>query len=91
MTGRRPSSIVLLAAGLGVLLFVVALVVQVGGHSINTTEQIFAVRLQNDTARTVVVKQCDARCDSFHERDRLPPGPVSQSTPPATTWRIGGR
>lgn len=38
------------------------------------TEQAFAVTLRNDTSRTVVLKQCDVRCDTFHEIDRLTPG-----------------
>jgi hypothetical protein len=38
------------------------------------TEQAFAVTLSNDTSRTVVLKQCDVRCDTFHEIDRLTPG-----------------
>ena len=38
------------------------------------TEQGFAVTLRNDTPRTIVLKQCDVRCDTFHETDRLTPG-----------------
>ena len=90
MNGRRPRPIVLVVAGLGVLLFVVALVVQVVGHtSLDPTEQSFAVRLQNDTAGTVVVKQCDATCNSFHEQDRLPPGgsvEVNTSSDDVANW-----
>ncbi len=38
------------------------------------TEQEFTVTLRNDTSRTVVLKQCDVRCDTFHEIDQLTPG-----------------
>lgn len=89
MTGRRPRPIVFVTASLGVLLFVIALVAEVGGTSLDPTEQTFAVRLQNDTTGTVVVKQCDARCDSFHEQDRLPPGgsvEVNTSSDDAANW-----
>ncbi len=37
------------------------------------TEEGFAVTIRNDTSRTVVLKQCDIRCDVFHEIDRLTP------------------
>jgi len=90
MTGRRLRPIVLVAAGLGVLLFVVALVAQVAFHtSIDPTEQSFFVTLQNDTGSTVVVKQCDARCNSFHEQDRLAPGgsvKVNTSSDGVANW-----
>lgn len=90
MTGRRLRPIVVVVAGLGVLLFVVALVAQVGFHtSIDPTEQGFRVTLQNDTAGTVVVKQCDAKCDSFHEQDRLGPGgsvEVNASSDDVANW-----
>jgi hypothetical protein len=90
MSGRRLRPIVVVAAGLGVLLFVVALVAQVGFHtSIDPTEQIFRVTLLNDTAGTVVVKQCDAECDSFHEQDRLAPGSsvdVNTSSDDVASW-----
>jgi hypothetical protein len=90
MTGRRLRPLVVVVAGLGVLLFVVALVAQVAFHtSIDPTEQSFQVTLQNDTAGTVVVKQCDAECDSFHEQDRLAPGgsvEVNTSSDDVANW-----
>jgi hypothetical protein len=55
--------------------FVLALVSQLVFHSsIDPTEQSFAVTLHNDTPSAVTVKQCDVKCDSFHELDHLLPG-----------------
>lgn len=52
-----------------------ALISQVVFHSsIDPTEQSFAVTLHNDTPSAVILKQCDAKCDSFHEQDDLLPG-----------------
>ena len=60
---------------LGVALFIAAFVSEAVFHtSIDPTESTFAVTLHNDTPSAVVVKQCDAKCNSFHERDRLQPG-----------------
>ena len=78
------------AAGVGVVLFVLSLVAQVVFHtSIDPTERGFHVTLQNDTAGTVVVKQCNAECDSFREQDRLGPGGrvvVNTSTDDVASW-----
>lgn len=77
MTRGSPSfqPAVIVVGLLGVAVFVAAMISQVVFHSgIDPTEQTFAVTLRNDTASTVVVKQCDTKCDSFHERDRLRPG-----------------
>ena len=74
-TGRRIHGVVLVVGGLFGLLFVVALISQVVFHtSVDPTEQAFSVTLRNDTPDAVVVKQCDATCNSFHETDRLQPG-----------------
>jgi hypothetical protein len=87
---RRFHPIVLVAGALGVALFVVALISQVVFHSsIDPTEQSFTVTLQNDTASAVTVKQCDATCNSFHERDQLAPGasvPVNTSSENVANW-----
>jgi hypothetical protein len=37
----------------------------------NTQADSFSLTLHNDTSRAVVVKQCDVKCTSFHEQDRL--------------------
>jgi hypothetical protein len=75
---------------LGGLLFAVALVSQTVFHaSIDPTEQSFTVTLRNDTPSAVVVKQCDVKCNSFHEKDRLPPGgsiPVNTSSNDVANW-----
>lgn len=78
------------AGGLLGLLFVTALISRVVFHaSVDPTEQSFTVTLHNDTSSTVVVKQCDAKCDSFHEQDRLQPDgsvPVNTSSDGAANW-----
>jgi hypothetical protein len=74
-SSRRFHPAVVVTGALGVVVFVVALISQVVFHSsIDPTAQSFTVTLHNDTASAVVVKQCDAKCDSFHEKDRLLPG-----------------
>jgi hypothetical protein len=74
-SNRRFHPLVVVVAVLGVLLFVAALILQGVTHtSLDPTEDTFAVVLHNDTAGTVVVKQCDSSCDSFHDKDRLLPG-----------------
>ena len=73
---RGPLRPVLLAgAAMFALLVALALISEFVFHqSTDPTEQSFAVTLHNDTSRAVVLKQCDARCSSFHEQDRLSPG-----------------
>jgi hypothetical protein len=89
-SNRRFHPIVVVVAGLGVLLFAVALILQGVTHtSIDPTEDTFAVVLHNDTAGTVVVKQCDASCDSFYDTDRLLPGDsveVNTSSEGVANW-----
>jgi hypothetical protein len=55
----------------------------------NTQADAFSLTLHNDTSRVVVVKQCDVRCTSFHEQDRLLPRAsvqVSTSTSNTPNW-----
>lgn len=89
-SSRRVHPLVFVLGGLFGLLFIVALISEAVFHtSIDPTEQAFTVTLHNDTASTVVVKQCDAKCDSFHETDRLQPGgsvPVNTSSDGAANW-----
>jgi hypothetical protein len=57
--------------------------------SIDPTEQSFGLTLHNDTPGTVVVKQCDAKCDSLHESDLLSPAAsvrVNTSSENVTNW-----
>lgn len=87
---RRPSTIVIVVAVLGALLFVVAVISEAVFHtSIDPTETFFAVTLHNDTTSAVVVKQCDNDCNSFDERDRLEPGAnvrVNTSSDNVANW-----
>jgi hypothetical protein len=73
-----------------VVVFVVALISRDVFHaSIDPTEQSLAVTLHNDSASAVVLKQCDAKCDSFHEQDRLLPGAsvrVNASSDNVANW-----
>jgi hypothetical protein len=95
--GSRPPGwvyalvgVVVVAAG---LLFTLSLLAVAQGTSIDPTELSFGVRLHNDTTGTVVLKQCDATCGSFHEVDRLLPGgnvPVNFSSDGGITnlWAV---
>lgn len=63
-----------------ILLLVLGGIILLGlipGH-IDPTEQSFEVRIRNDTSKTIVLKQCDNDCRSFHERVRLTPGAVAK-------------
>ena len=87
---RRFRPAVIAVAALGVALLVAAVVAEAVFHvSIDPTESTFAVTLHNDTANAVLLKQCDADCGSFHERDRLPPGAsvrVNTSSDDVANW-----
>lgn len=87
---RRPSTIVVVVAALGAMLSTVALIAETVFHtSIDPTESSFTVTLHNDTPVTVVLKQCDSDCSSFHERHRLEPGGsvrVDSSSDSAANW-----
>ena len=87
---RRVQPLAFVAGGLFGFLVIGALVSEAVFHtSIDPTEQTFTVTLHNDTAGTVVVKQCGAECDSFHETDRLRPGAsvsVNTSSDGAANW-----
>ena len=59
-------------------LFAVAITCLCTGVSLYTdscdpTESTFSVQLKNDTESTVVVRQCDVRCNEFHDIFRLEP------------------
>jgi hypothetical protein len=87
---RRRRTVVIVVAVLGAALLALAIVSEAVFHtSIDPTESAFAVTLHNDTSSAVVVKQCDAKCNSFHERDRLAPGesvPVNTSSDNVANW-----
>lgn len=51
-------------------------------NSCDPSESTFSVQLRNDTGSGVVLRQCDVRCNEFHEIDRLEP---NQSVPVNTT------
>jgi hypothetical protein len=89
---RRLHPIVVVAGALGAAVFVAALISQAVFHSsIDPTEHSVAVTMQNDTASAVIIKQCDANCDSFHERDELLPGAsvrVNTSDDVANWWLV---
>ncbi|MGI8647895.1 MAG: hypothetical protein ACR2JX_06695 [Mycobacteriales bacterium] len=73
-----------------VALFAVAFVSEAVFHtSIDPTESSFAITLHNDTSSTIMLKQCDVTCDSFHERVRLLPGAdtrVNTSSDNVANW-----
>jgi hypothetical protein len=75
-TGGRRRVIRLTIAGVAVLVTLAAFwLVAIGVLGFrDPTEQGFAATIRNDTSRTVMLKQCDVRCDTFHEVDRLAPG-----------------
>jgi len=89
-SNRRVHRLVFVIGGLFGLLFIVALISEAVLHtSIDPTEHAFTVTLHNDTASTIVVQQCDAKCNSFHEKDRLQPGGsvrVNTSSDGAANW-----
>jgi hypothetical protein len=43
------------------------------------TADTFAVTLRNDTAAPVLLKQCDVKCNEFHEQHRLGPGGIARA------------
>jgi hypothetical protein len=70
-------------------LVLAALVAQAVHTSIDPTERSFTVTLYNSTSQTVVLKQCGARCTSFHDNVRLSPGgseSVNTSSDGAANW-----
>ncbi len=78
------------AVGLGLLILLSVMLmiagVKVGSFSLDPTEDTFSVSLRNDTGQAVIVKQCDVKCDSFHEQDRLSAwGTVSMNTSSANS------
>jgi hypothetical protein len=87
---HRTRAVVIVVAALGAALLVLAIVSQAVFHtSIDPTESTFAVTLHNDMPNVVVVKQCDAKCNSFHEKDRLAPGEsvsVNTSSDNVANW-----
>jgi hypothetical protein len=75
MADNRSRPLVIVVAVLGVALLVAAFISEAVFHvSVDPTEQAFAVTLHNDTAGTVLIKQCASTCRSFHEQDQLAPG-----------------
>jgi hypothetical protein len=58
---------------------------------LDPTEDTFAVSLRNDSGLAVVVKQCDVKCDSYHEQDHLNPGgqvEVNTSSSNVANWWV---
>lgn len=94
----HPALVVLIVfLALVPLVLVVAVVAAFNGF-LDPTEQTFSVTLRNDTSSTVVLKQCDVDCSSFHSVFRLVPGrtaAVNTSSWGADNWWVvadqGGR
>jgi hypothetical protein len=85
---RPPWPAVVLIASLVAVLGVGARVL---GIRLDPTEDVFAVTLKNDTGSAVLLKQCDVKCDSFHEQDRLAPDGsvrVNTSSEDAPNWWV---
>lgn len=81
MVTRRPRYkrpgwpwLVLGAAVTMVLVLVVATTAKFGAIRIDPTEDTFAVSLRNDTETPVLLKQCDVKCNEFHEQHFLTAG-----------------
>lgn len=73
----------------GVLLGLIAILSALGFR--DPTEDAFAVTLRNDTMVPVLLKQCDVRCNEFHEQDRLTPGgtvPVNTGLDTPNWWVV---
>lgn len=72
---RKVHPALLVAVVLVVLAYAAGLVSETVSHtSVDPTDQAFTVTVRNDTSATVVVKQCDSTCETFHETDRISPG-----------------
>ena len=87
---RRYHPILIVTGVVAAALFAAAVVSEVVFHSsIDPTESTFAVTLHNDTPSAVVVKQCNAKCSSFRERDALAAGEsvrVNASSDDVANW-----
>lgn len=56
------------------ILFTLLAAVPLAAASCDPTEDTFAVQLLNNENSKVTVRQCDTRCDQFHEVDVISPG-----------------
>jgi len=68
-----------------------AITAKFGVIHIDPTEDTFAVTLKNDTEVPVSLKQCDVKCNEFHEQHRLTPGGtvgVNTSASDTANWWV---
>lgn len=73
-TMRVPTVIALLAVAVVLLFLAGSATLGILGAHLDPTEDTFPVTLKNDTGGAVLLKQCDIRCDKFHETDHVGPG-----------------